>query len=124
MRTMQRRKLLGNLTSQDLQQRQLRHFDDGDVTARGPSRRRCLEADPTTADDGYSPTPGEDRPQRHAVVERAQIVHVGEVASGHCKASRLRAGRQQQLVVLDTSAVLGDDLMGVSVDGRDPRVEE
>ena len=71
------------------------------MTTGGPRGGRGLQADPAGTDDRHPLRRGERRLQCVAVGDPAQVMHPGQVRTGHLKAPRRRTRRQQQLVVAE-----------------------
>ena len=71
------------------------------MTTGGPGGGRGLQADPAGADDGHPLRGGERRLQCVAVGDSAQVMHTGQVRTGHLEAPGRRTRRQQQLVVAE-----------------------
>jgi hypothetical protein len=114
----QRGEHLADFAAEGGQQRKLRHFDDGDVDAAIAGAGGNLETDPSAADDGQRRTFGKRRIQRVGVVDGAQVVHAVGVCAGNRRPAGLRAGGQQQLVVVHGAAVGKGDGVSLRVDRR------
>src|SRR5205814_7856375 len=92
-----------------------------------PGRRGHLQPDPAGPDDGdRAAVPGrlaEVGQQRVRLVDRAEITHTRQVSPGHFQPSYSRAGRQQQLVVVQRGDAVECDRVGGRVEVGDPGAE-
>lgn len=118
---------LTDLGAEDRVQRGRLGLDDGDLGAVLAGRRGDLQADPARArDHDVAVVPaegGEDALEALRVGEAAQVVHAGELGARDVHAARLRAGDQEQLVVVDDRAVAQPDVLHGRVDRDDGLAE-
>ena len=98
--------------------------DDGHRAAlRGDAARR-LEAEQAAADDGgVLRAADRRRADRLAVLGSAERVHARQVDAGDRRHQRLRAGREDELVVGEVLAVVEVDDTRLGVDRRHPAAE-
>ena len=77
-----------------------------------PARRcsRCkLEADETTADDSDMRAASEGLFDRHGILDRSQMQHIGKIAPGDRKTPGTTAGRKQKRVIRQRGSIIETD---------------
>src|SRR5690606_40471722 len=82
-----------------------------DVNLEAPLQQRGgdLEADEARADDHGAPRSGQAIDDRAAVSQRAQHVNIRLIRAGNVEAYRLGAGREQEAIVRQATAVAQRD---------------
>ena len=118
---------LRHLRAEHAQQWELGALQHGDGGAGGARGGSGLQADPAPADHHYVRARAEGGAQRVAVVERAQVVHTGQVRAGQPQVARRGAGGEQEPVVVHRLPVVGHQLVRVPVQpghgGAQPQVD-
>ena len=114
---------VAELGSQHALERSRLRTDDVHLEPALAQRGRRLEPDEARADHDDAPSPLRSRDQRSAVVERAQIVHVGQVCARHVEAHDARAGREQERIEGHTAAVGHRYRASLRIEGGDGRIE-
>ncbi len=90
----------------DLRRHRTRHhaaskFDDVDLKPFDPRRRRKLQPDEPRTDDDHMPARGNPPSQVFAVIEDAQISHVGQVGVRNVEKAIARASGEHQVAVIE-----------------------
>ena len=90
------------------------------MTTGGSRGGRGLQTDPARPDDRHPLRRGERRLHCVAVGDPAQVMHPGQIGTGHLQAPGRRTGRQQQLVVAERLAPRCAHFVCGAVDFGDP----
>src|SRR5215831_4147301 len=106
------------MLAEDALERQRFRGDDVNLEIPSTQRGRGLEPDEAGADDHGALGVLRGGDDRAAVAERAERVYVRAIGAGHVQANGLRAGREQQRVILERLAAVHAELVVLRVDPR------
>ena len=87
-----------SLGSEDMQQRKLTAFEEGDVKSRIAGSGGGFQTDPAGADDDHLFRPSELDLDALTVFDTTQVVHAVEIGAWNAQATWCRTRREQQLV--------------------------
>src|SRR5262245_65473374 len=106
------------MLTEDTLERESFRGDDVYLEVPSTQRGRGLEPDEAAADHHGALRALRGVDDRAAVGERAERVYVCAIGAGHVEANGLRAGREQQRVVLERVAAVHVELLVLRVDAR------